>query len=538
MKVELSKTRTAVECYDFIEFELKVTNPKFNNPFTEVKIKGEFRSDKGKKNLVEGFCDSDDGSIYKLRFMPKNPGKYEYFIKFLHHEEKEKTITGSIRAEKSNRKGILRADPDNPYHFKWEGTEEHYFLNGTTTYYLMGWEDEQQIKNIIDRLDSYKINRLRVLVYGREFDNPWGTPVINCDEFNMTLNPWSAKFPQDITVPEFDMSRFNVTYWQKYERMLEYARKKDIIISVIFFIGAQPLCVPFNELSEDEYRYYRYGVNRLSAFSNITWDVGNEHDFHRDEMWTRNMCNYIRKKDPYDHMITAHNKIYRENFIDMQLIQNWDAGLYDVIIDEKAKLAKNNLQFPQVIEEYGYEDLWEDIPGMRSAETRRRCAWEIYMAGGYQTTGESARNGTGTGKDTGGGWVNGRGDEDMAMLEGYKIIYDFFTSLEWWKLEPASDEVIEAYYNFSFYDFKYYRSSGERVTYGKALCLANKGKTYIFYLPAGGNIKVSIKENIYSIKRLQPRSGQMIEIGETRGEAWESPDVGDKKDWVFLLQQK
>jgi hypothetical protein len=60
----------------------------------------------------------------------------------------------------------------------------------------------------------------------------------------------------------------------------------------------------------------------------------------------------------------------------------------------------------------------------------------MYMAGGYQTTGERADTGTGWGPDTGGGWLNGRGDDSMVMLEGYGHIVDFFAALPWWRLEP------------------------------------------------------------------------------------------------------
>ena len=62
----------------------------------------------------------------------------------------------------------------------------------------------------------------------------------------------------------------------------------------------------------------------------------------------------------------------------------------------------------------------------------RRTAWEIYMAGCYQTTGETARRGTGYWPDTGGGWVNGRGDGSMVMLQGYARIVDFFAGFEPW----------------------------------------------------------------------------------------------------------
>jgi len=77
---------------------------------------------------------------------------------------------------------------------------------------------------------------------------------------------------------------------------------------------------------------------------------------------------------------------------------------------------------------------------------RRRLAWGMYMADGYQTTGERADRGTGRGPDSGGGWLNGRGDDTMTMLEGYGHIVTCFTSLRWWKMEPHDDLVSRGAY--------------------------------------------------------------------------------------------
>jgi hypothetical protein len=58
-------------------------------------------------------------------------------------------------------------DPDHPWHFIWEETREHYFFNGTTAFWLMGWRDEQVIRNSLARLSQLKVNRVRVLLSGR-----------------------------------------------------------------------------------------------------------------------------------------------------------------------------------------------------------------------------------------------------------------------------------------------------------------------------------------------------------------------------------
>ncbi len=47
--------------------------------------------------------------------------------------------------------------------------------------------------------------------------------------------------------------------------------------------------------SEDERRFIRYAVNRFSAFSNITWDMGDDLDSYRDEKWTHETGTLIQQ---------------------------------------------------------------------------------------------------------------------------------------------------------------------------------------------------------------------------------------------------
>jgi len=521
------------------EADLIFTNsqPLLKHPFMDIRISGVFKHEKGIQMEVEGFCDSSDGTKFIIRFMPGIAGMWHYVITLQETGEAPKTFDGMLNANDAGHKGILVTDPDYPWHFMWAGTKDHYFWNGTTAYYLMGFEDEGEIYRIIDRLHSLKINRIRVMLYGRQWNKPWNMPIVANESFHMTLNPWQAKFPSDVTMPGFDMTRFNVSHWQKYERLLSYAREKDIIVSVIFFIGAQPLPVPFQPFSEDEMRYYRYAVARFSAFSNVTWDLGNEHDFHRCTTWWTGMtAELVQKHDPYRHLLSAHNKAFMEpgqNWIDMQLLQIWDAGLNHVILNLKEKQEKSGRIVPLVIEEYGYEDLWEKFPGQRSSDTRRRCAWEIYMAGGYQTNGESTGSGTGMGADGGGGWVNGRGDAENKMLITFAYIRDFFESISWWKMTPDNERILA--YMPSNEELSYWNQDGSKATI-HAMSLSESGETVVIYLPVGGNVVVKMEPGEWQVERFNPRTGEHTDEGCFSGSVLTSPNVPDSGDWVFLLR--
>lgn len=514
--VGFAQSATTVDVFDFVEVALTVEEPDAANPFTDVAVTGEFVREGGAPLKVDGFCDAADGGKFRIRFMPVTAGRHTFSVRY-RQGGFERSHTGRFTARDGRRRGQLRVDPQYPEHFVWAGTGEHYFWNGTTTYYLMGWEDEAVIRQTIDRLAALKVNRLRVLVYGRNEDRPWGQPVKSTPGFKLYLNPWPAARPDDVANPGFDLTRFNVAFWQKYERMLRQARERDVIVSVIFFIGGQVLPTPFAACSEDELRYYRYGVARLAAFSNVTWDLGNEHDFHREfPKWCDWLGPLVKEWDPSRHLLSAHNKIYRtpgQTWNDLQLIQRWDGGQNAYLLGERARQAATGRVIPQINEEYGYEDLWEKTPGQRAADTRRRCAWEIAMAGCYQTTGETANRGVGFPPDTGGGWVSGRGDETMTMLRGYAHLVDFFTSFEWWRLAPRND-----------------------LVGGGARCLAETGKRYVIYMPRPGNVSISLAPGNYQARWFNPRTGQWTEAPVASGPRWLPPQPADDGDWVLLLR--
>ena len=429
-----------------------VDRPDVANPFTEASVEGYMESTGEQSVKVDGFCDSADGRVFRIRFMPTRPGGYNYWIVY-RQGTYQASHEGKFTARDAGRRGLIRVDKDYPWHFLWEGTGEHYFWNGTTTYWLLGWDDET-IRGNIDRLAGLKVNRLRTAINGRVKDGQaWYENVYPTEKFSFLMNPWVAQRPDSVEDPGFDVTRFNLSHWHKIERMLRHARGKDMAISIIFYVdGARPGVDPFGKTrmgKEDEQRYYRYAVARLAAFSNVMWDVTNEYHLFRNDKWTDQMGAFIRQCDPYDHVMSVHGHakfpFRTSEWADFAMYQSWDEhGGYRFMLNNRLQQQKTGRPMPQVNEEYGYEDHYPTWGGgrkvpARSADNRRRLAWGIYMAGGYQTTGERADTGTGWGPDTGGGWINGRGDDSMTMLEGYGHIVDFFTALPWWRLEPDNE---------------------------------------------------------------------------------------------------
>ena len=518
--IAFTQSAASLDSYDFVEVTINVTRPDVSNPFTDASVAGWFEaSGGGKRWEVDGFCDSRDGSVYRIRFVPPAGGDYKYSVSY-RQGAFEKADAGRFHAVDSHRRGPIRVDPAYPWHFIWEGTGEHYFFNGTTAYWLTGWKEERIINNSIDRLHRLKVNRIRVTVAGRS-NIFFGEPVMLAENYSNLPTPWLAERPKDFTHPGFDYSRFDVPFWQKFERMLKHARDEDVIISVVVDMNDNKVHPAAG--SEDERRFIRYAVDRFSAFSNITWDLGDDLEGYRDEKWTHDTGTLIEQWDPYHHLATSHpiKTIYqdrRSKWFGFTSYQDWSRQQHKLMLESRELQKKAGRIIPQTNEEYGYEDHYPKwaAPGSDSADVLRRTAWDIVMAGGYQTAGETCRRGTNIAPDTGGGWMNGRGDDTMTMFLGYGHMVDFFTSFEWWKTDPH-DELVD----------------------DGAYCLAKPGEIYAVYLPKGGKVTLKLDAGSYEPKWFSALSGETISLSVAAvGPTWTSPEAPDDNDWALLLRRK
>lgn len=519
--VTFSQSARSVPAFEFVEVTVEVAAPDVKNPFVDASVSGEFTADGGQAVSVQGFCDSSDGRYYRVRFLPTHPGHYTYAVAYQEAGYRQES-RGEFESVAGQRRGILRVDQQHPWHFVWEGTGEHYFWNGTTAFFLMAWTSDDEVRAILDRLHSLRINRIRTLLAGR-WATSAGEPVVPEPGYSPWLNPWLAARPQSFDNPGFDFTRFNVPYYQRWERMLEYARSRDVVISVI--LDWNDSKVHPAALSEDEKRYYAYTAARFSAFSNITWDLGDDISSFRSLAWSHEMGSLlVDRLDPYHHLASDHpvdnaQQDRASSWFGFTSFQQWPRPIHGWMLDQRRQQQATGRIIPQTNEEYGYEDhypRWSpNYPGGQSADADRRAAWEMSMAGSYQTTGETAKRGTGVWPDTGGGWVNGRGDGTMTMLQGYARMVDFFTGFDWWSADPADQLVTQGDY-----------------------CLASPGTTYVVYMPKGGAATVRLESGTYRASRFNPRSGETSPLEDAQGPQWTSPSMPDSGDWVILLRRK
>ena len=70
-----------IKTFNYAEITVHLPPSGSVNPCLDVPLTGTFTSQMNESTSAEGFCDSSDGSTYRIRFMPTKPGTYRFTIK-------------------------------------------------------------------------------------------------------------------------------------------------------------------------------------------------------------------------------------------------------------------------------------------------------------------------------------------------------------------------------------------------------------------------------------------------------------------------
>ncbi|MBC7529174.1 MAG: DUF5060 domain-containing protein, partial [Chthonomonadaceae bacterium] len=241
MNPEFLPMKDGGHAWNWFWITVKIESPEFGNPFLEGELSGEFTNEVGQVWKVEGFYNSEEGSRFEIRFMPPAEGKYAYRLKFTAKGETQE-YSGIYACQASERPGMVRVDPDFPFQFQYAGTKLPYFWNSTNAYSIVGWESEI-ITEILDRFERLGINRIRASLSGIHVENSeaWKEPVYPSDKFSFLFHPWVMTGDDPLANPGYDVTRFNLEHWRKFERLLAKAKKRGIQVSVIFYVdGYRP----------------------------------------------------------------------------------------------------------------------------------------------------------------------------------------------------------------------------------------------------------------------------------------------------------
>jgi len=498
--IRLSGSSTVVDQYDIFEIDIFVKNPIVSNPFTEASVYAMVDDGRGKPFRIQGFCDSDDGSLFKIRLTPRKPGKYHYSVHYSDPSGAQKLV-GSFVTKASERNGFLQVDPKYPHHFLWEGTRTHFFPLGNTAYGIVGLTDEKEIKASLDYFYDKGINRVRFLNQAKLNDGEFRA---NFDKgWNGIITPFTQV---DSLFSTIDFSRYDLNHWRKMERIIRYMLAKNMVASIIMTVDRQGEFP--SEGSDEELNYYLYAIARYAAFPNVTFDLGNEHNEYRDvPNWANTLATALQQKNPYGNLISAHaykKYLYRDlvgsPWSGWQILQH--LGTPGQLNAQVAKHRTTPL--PIINEEFGYEK----INSMTNPDEIRKKSWGIVMAGGYPTYGVDG---------TKGDFVTGRvtrGD-GIALERGYfNHLQAFFSETEFWRFEPMN------------------------TLSDSAFVLAIPNQHYIAYQIGGNKLEIAVDASLLRphARWYNPRSGKFQHASfHTTGKTL-SFDLPDEQDWVLDIQ--
>lgn len=507
-----------VSRFDVAEFVVRVENPSFKNPFTDVELTGVFTANNRSIRVI-GFSDSQDGSLFRLRFSPATANasySYELTFKF---DGVVRNYKGTLKSTSSDRSGPVVVDPIRPKHFIYEGSKLSFYHLGYTVYHLLDpSNDDAQIESTIDFCLKNGFNKIRFLItgYPRDFDNRTSSDVEHGVPEDPTKSPNYGSLPGRVNpLPawlgkphQYDFDRFNISYWQRVDRAVKLMRDRGIVATCIIIIEKQNLPKELGTLTVNEYRLYRYAIARLAAFDNVWWDLGNEHNEYRDAAWGNTMGAFVKEVDPYHRLESVHayadffysnskwaDFIITQQYGEVQKVHNWAINYW--VIPK-----------PYINEEYGYEGS-KDKPvghGMNS-DWVRRCHWAVAMAGGYATYGDHS-NGVSY-------FYMGIPGPGKAALQ-LKYLRSFFESLPFGDMTP-NDSLIS-----------------------QGFCLTKLPATYVFYLPQGGSTVIDLSNSgstRLNARWFDPRTGKWQDC-PALSKGKNTLNAPTENDWVLLVQSR
>ena len=478
-------------------FETTFKNERrYQNPFTDVELQAEFISPGGHNVKTWGFYDGSN--TWKLRFMPDQTGTWTYSAWFSDHPSEK--VSGTFTCVPSDIPGMISADQTNPVWFGFKGGK-HIFIRSFQVgdrFFASNWSAEKRAA-FLDWAVQNKYNTLSIASHylnrpGKGRGAGWDTPVL-----------WDSQKQQP-----------DPAEYRKMEHILDdLAARKLIVFPFGGFFGQQS---DYPRESKDQLTYIKYTLARLGAYWNLLFNVSGPepmlerlHEFTKDEIdaWGAT----IDSLDIYGHLLTVHNvprqnPFVHESWASYQCVQgpktvNLDSlyeGLLRVRNSEEPLYAQETLWYGNIYHQQKVGHEYTD-------ENLRRNAWVIALAGAALNFADNQGN-----SSSGFSGTLELDERHQDKHEVIKKVWDFFASIPFYQLSPSPDLVDHGY------------------------CLADPGKTYLVYLPYGGNVTVKTMPGPYQGKWIKGSDTKVqIPVELTHRTALQAPS---RKDWILYLTKK
>ena len=482
-----SNSQSLLNTWDVFEISL-VSKAATLNPYLEITpekapfLTARFNGIEGKASgqtiTVPGFWDGV--KTWKLRFAPPAAGTWRY--------ETYSSVKGL-----SGKKGIIKVS-------EWteKEKEENPLRRGLITVNRSGerrgryftYSDGTPCLWTADTWWDWTSSRIRFESFKKLADTR-SEQGFNIGQLFFAGNGWGKE--SSLLDPTF--SNLKLDQIRKVEEMIRYANSKGITVWVHAWWSREGIDKSIGE--ENIIRWWKYVIHRLHAY-NVIWVIAGEYNMNNYggfplEFWNR-LGKIIKDEDPYGRILGAHptppmwsggadapqwstaEAIHSQPWLDYNQSQTgharWCNELTPWIITNSYRMQPAK---PVVVTEPWYEF----IEGNPTATDIRFGAWSAVMSGaaGHSYGGGHIWRVHLPERPTGvGSWPMDTSFATNTMLYPGAVsvgfMGKFLRKLEWWKLEPHPELVLE---NPSPY------------------CLADPGREYLFYLRYGGSVKIDLR---------------------------------------------
>ncbi len=500
-------SKPSVPLWDRIDIPVQ-HNKSYKNPFWDVDLNVKCTRPDGSPLELHGFYNGD--FTWVIRCMPDQIGTWTYTARF---SDGSKAIDGQFECIESDVPGMISVYDKNPMWFGFRGGDavllrslhigDRFFANEANSKYPeIVWSDSLR-SVFLDWAHSQGYNMLSIASFllNRQADGRglgWNTPDL-WDAKNALPNP-----------AEFD----------RMEKVLDdLAGHRMVVFPFAGFFGKNADWPIEPEMQE---KYLTYVIARLAPYWNLLFSVAgpepllqnttDQYQYAMEYEDINRLGELIKKLDPYDHLLTVHNRTDASETGDRFKDKDWYQ--YSTIQGPKtldrAMLAEKTLMNHRSDKPYyAQETLWAGNkyhPDYGRGDLRKNaivlnmCAATINFA---DNQGNSSSGFSGSALLQ---------DRDQEKHDIMKQVWDFMESIPFYEMRPAP----------------------ELVDHG--FCLANPGELYLVYFESPGTIMPALEDGFYNVEWINARDMKNRRDGGqiTAGELLKSPAEGD---WLCLVKK-
>lgn len=429
-------TEKTTKCHVWERWQMTLKSTRaYENPYKDVELTVEFTGPKGKNFKSPAFWNGDSTFIIRTAF--PTVGKWHW----------ETLCSDTLNVGLNNRFGeviVKRYKGHNPLYkngFLKIGRNKRYLVynNGKPFFWLGGTAWVAPLKASLEDWETYIDDRV-----DKDFSvvqispaSGWGGSV------DVKGNPvFLSK----------GLNKWNPAYWNEFDKKVQYANEKGI---VVFIVG---IMEPVKRYPSDEKAsiFARNLAGRMSGNFVIF-----SPSFDSPFMELGNKVGKVLKKVVKRHLITQHPntpshhdinvtavKYYHENYMDFSMDQSghnggnrnlcvWNAIHWNLDLYYRSKMPVINGEAY-----YEADTTTSDRPQKYNGTTRdaRQLAYMSILSGsmGY-TYGAMGLWNWETDSTKGSYWKKAMQYPGSIQM---KYMYDFFSKIDWWKLEPKPDLIL------------------------------------------------------------------------------------------------